>query len=530
MSEDPSFPRFISYLSLFTFFMNILVTSGNLVVLFIGWEGVGLCSYLLIGFWYTRFQANKSAMKALVVNRVGDYFILLGIFLVILIFHSTEWPVFMSLCELTSGLPFANNSLISLVGFFLFLGAMAKSAQIGLHTWLPDAMEGPTPVSALIHAATMVTAGVFLLIRCSTLFYFVCPQLLTFITFIGALTALFAATAGLVQNDVKRVIAYSTCSQLGYMVFACGLTNFTSSFFHLFNHAFFKALLFLGAGSVIHTLAGEQDMRRMGGMAKSLPFVALAMFLASLSLAGFPFLSGFYSKDNILESAFANHTAISYFSYTLGLLVAFLTAFYSMRLLVLVFLGKSRAFRGQMKDLHPTSSIELVVLSTLILFSIFSGYIFQHFFTGFGSVFLTGTPTALPNFGVTDFEFIPTFFKIFPTFGSLLGLFLGWSVHKKISGSFAVRRRFYLTYVFFSTKWGFDFIFNYYIATAFFNLSILVSDLIEKPLESFYINFSRSVGSFVYKHSGRSSNVFTFVQVAGFFLLWFFIYSTFFAI
>ena len=310
MSVDPHISRFMSYLSLFTFFMLILITADNFIQLFVGWEGVGLCSYLLIGFWFTRVQANKAALKALIINRVGDFGIILGICLVFFVFQTLDFEIVFPLITFFQNQFFLffgmNFNVVELICFFLFIGSVGKSAQVGLHTSLPDAMEGPTPVSALIHAATMVTAGVFLIIRCSPIFEYA-PGVLNIVTFVGALTAFFAATVGLVQNDIKKVIAYSTCSQLGYMIFACGISGYTVSLFHLINHAFFKALLFLAAGSIIHSLNNEQDMRRMGGLIRITPFTYSMMLIGSLSLAGFPFLSGFYSKDVILELAFVKY-------------------------------------------------------------------------------------------------------------------------------------------------------------------------------------------------------------------------------
>ena len=287
MYTDAYLSRFMSYLSLFTFFMLILVSSSNLLVLFLGWEGVGLCSYLLIGFWYTRAQAGKAATKAFLINKVGDLFLLSGISIILTLFHTLEFSTIESLT------PYFETSIIEIVSIFLFLGAVGKSAQIGLHTWLPDAMEGPTPVSALIHAATMVTAGVFLIIRCSFLFEYA-PRILTLIAVWGGITALISGLIGIVQNDIKKIIAYSTCSQLGYMVLSCGLSLYNLSLFHLFNHAFFKALLFLSAGSIIHILNNEQDIRKMGGLAKLSPFIYINMVIAYLALAGFTFLAGIY--------------------------------------------------------------------------------------------------------------------------------------------------------------------------------------------------------------------------------------------
>ena len=313
MRTDPHKVRFFSYLSLFTFFMLILVTADNFVQMFVGWEGVGLCSYLLINFWHTRIQANKAAMKAVFVNRVGDFGLLLAIFLIFWQFKTVNYVTvfslvnFYNLNSLNFLVPFFNIDIYTLICIFLFIGVMGKSAQISLHTWLPDAMEGPTPVSALIHAATMVTAGVFLLARCSPIFEY-SSFILAVITILGAMTAFFASATALVQNDLKRVIAYSTCSQLGYMVFACGTSNYNVGIFHLSNHAFFKALLFLSAGSVIHALSDEQDMRKMGGLLKIIPYTYATMFIGSLSLMGFPFMAGFYSKDIILEKRFLMFT------------------------------------------------------------------------------------------------------------------------------------------------------------------------------------------------------------------------------
>jgi len=318
MEHDPHLPRFMSYLSLFTFFMLILITANNFLQMFVGWEGVGLSSYLLINFWFTRIQANKAAIKAMLVNRVGDFFILLAMFLIFFIFHSLDYEIVFSLVPLLKMSYFTvldfQFSLIDLICLFLFFGAMGKSAQLGLHTWLPDAMEGPTPVSALIHAATMVTAGVFLIARCSFIFEY-SPIVLNIIMFVGSSTAFFASTTGLFQNDMKKVIAYSTCSQLGYMIMSCGVSQYSIAIFHLVNHAFFKALLFLGAGIIIHALNGEQDIRRMGGLYKLLPLTYITMLIASFALSGFPFLAGFYSKEAILGSLYNANTYIHSYAY-----------------------------------------------------------------------------------------------------------------------------------------------------------------------------------------------------------------------
>jgi len=345
MKNDPHLQRFLAYLSLFTFFMIVLVTSNNFIQLFTGWEGVGICSYLLINFWFTRIQANKAAIKAVIVNRIGDTAFAIAIFL---IFKSTGSVDFSTVFLLTTKL---NNLEINTICFFLFLGAMGKSAQIGLHTWLPDAMEGPTPVSALIHAATMVTAGVFLIVRCSFLFQ-EANLILPLMTIVGSLTTFFAATTALVQTDLKRVIAYSTCSQLGYMITACGLSAYNASIFHLSNHAFFKALLFLSAGSVIHAMNNEQDMRKMGGLINLLPFTYSMILIGSLALMGFPFLSGFYSKDVILETAYASYSISGHFAFWLGSLSALFTSFYSVRLIFLTFLNDVNSSKVIIQGVH----------------------------------------------------------------------------------------------------------------------------------------------------------------------------------
>ncbi|MDZ4867067.1 MAG: NADH-quinone oxidoreductase subunit L, partial [Alphaproteobacteria bacterium] len=325
MHDDPQRPRFFAYLSLFTFAMLALVTSDSFVQLFFGWEGVGLASYLLIGFWYKKPSANAAAIKAFVVNRVGDFGFALGIMAVFFVFGSLDFSTVFEAAKGQVGKTFEfagmNLDVMTTICLLLFMGAMGKSAQFLLHTWLPDAMEGPTPVSALIHAATMVTAGVFLVCRCSPLFE-LSPVALQVVTIVGATTAFFAATVGLFQNDIKRVVAYSTCSQLGYMFFAAGVGAYQAAMFHLFTHAFFKALLFLGSGSVIHALQGEQDMRKMGGIYKMIPYTYLLMVVGTLALTGFPFLAGFWSKDAIIESAFAAHTGVGNYAFTMGILAA----------------------------------------------------------------------------------------------------------------------------------------------------------------------------------------------------------------
>lgn len=378
MSHDEHKPRFMAYLSLFTFCMLMLVTADNFIQLFFGWEGVGLCSYLLIGFWFKKPEANAASIKAFVVNRVGDFGFALGICAVFAVFGTVQFDEVFALAPEKAGALFTflgmQVSLMDCVCLLLFIGAMGKSAQFLLHTWLPDAMEGPTPVSALIHAATMVTAGVFMVARCSPMFEYA-PFALQVVTVLGAFTALFAASVGLVQNDIKRVIAYSTCSQLGYMFFACGVSAYGAAVFHLMTHAFFKALLFLGAGSVIHAMSGEQDMRRMGGIWKHIPITYVYMWLGSLALAGLPFFAGYYSKDIILEAAFADHSAQGQFAFWMGITAAFFTAFYSWRLLFMTFHGKPRADHHTMEHIHESPKIMLLPLVVLAAGALFSGYI-----------------------------------------------------------------------------------------------------------------------------------------------------------
>ena len=363
MSHDPHKPRFMSYLSLFTFSMLALVVSDNFLQLFFGWEGVGLCSYLLIGFWYKKETANNAAIKAFVVNRVGDFGLAIGIFLIFFYFGSINFnEVFQAapqLIEKKISILGYEASLITFICLFLFIGAMGKSAQFLLHTWLPDAMEGPTPVSALIHAATMVTAGVFLVVRCSPLFEY-SQTALNVVTVVGLITALFAASVALVQNDIKKIVAYSTCSQLGYMFFAAGVGAYHVAIFHLFTHAFFKALLFLGSGSVIHAFKDEQDIRNMGGVRKKLPYTYIFMLIGTLALTGFPFLSGFYSKDAIIEFAYFKNSTLGNYAAFIGIFTAFLTSIYSWRLFFKTFHGPYNNKKIPISDTHESPAAMLI--------------------------------------------------------------------------------------------------------------------------------------------------------------------------
>ncbi|KAG6467657.1 hypothetical protein ZIOFF_074500 (mitochondrion) [Zingiber officinale] len=377
MSEDPHSPRFMCYLSIPTFFMPMLVTGDNSLLLFLGWEGVGLASYLLINFWFTRLQADKAATKAMPVNRVGDFGLALGISGRFTLFQTVDFETIFARAFAPINSWISRNmrlNAITLICILLFIGAVGKSAQIGSHTRSPDAMEGPTPVSASIHAATTVTAGVFMIARCSPLFEYP-PTALIVITSAGAMTSFLAATTGILQNDLKRVIAYSTCSQIGYMIFACGISNYSVSVFHLMNHAFFKALLFLSAGSVIHAMSDEQDMRKMGGLASSFPFTYAMMLIGSFSLIGFPFPTGFYSKDVILELAYTKYTISGNFAFWLGSLSVLFTSYYSFRLLFLTFLVPTNSFGRDRLRCHD-APIPMAIPSILLaLGSLFVGYL-----------------------------------------------------------------------------------------------------------------------------------------------------------
>ncbi|MDC3023083.1 NADH-quinone oxidoreductase subunit L [Candidatus Pelagibacter sp.] len=389
MSHDPHKPRFMAYLSLFTFAMLMLVTSDNFIQLFFGWEGVGLCSYFLIGFWFKKDTANSAAIKAFVVNRVGDFGFALGIFLIFYLFGTVNYsevfeliPTIIDEKLIFLGIEFNSIDLICLL---LFIGAMGKSAQILLHTWLPDAMEGPTPVSALIHAATMVTAGVFLVVRCSPIYEY-SELALNIITIVGMSTAFFAATVALVQTDIKKIIAYSTCSQLGYMFFATGVGAYNVAMFHLFTHAFFKALLFLGSGSVIHAFKDEQNINNMGGVWKKLPYTYTLMIIGTLALTGFPLLSGFYSKDAIIEFAYLRGNTSGFYAAGIGILTAFLTSIYSWRLIFKTFHGDYNNKNIKIEDTHESPMVMLVPLFLLSIGAVFAGFTFKELFIGQNSV------------------------------------------------------------------------------------------------------------------------------------------------
>ncbi|RQM24846.1 hypothetical protein B5M09_006069 [Aphanomyces astaci] len=468
MGNDPHLSRFMSYLSLFTFFMVILVTGDNFIQMFVGWEGVGLCSYLLINFWFTRLQANKAAIKAMIVNRISDLVLLLGIFI---LFNNLKTVEFFSSFATISIL---QNYTFLFLNYYCFIGAMGKSAQVFLHIWLPDAMEGPTPVSALIHAATMVTAGVYLVARCSPIFEY-SVFTLKMITIVGALTAFFASTVGLVQNDMKKIIAYSTCSQLGYMFFACGLSNYALGVFHLSNHACFKALLFLGAGSVIHAMGDEQDIRKMGGLRRILPFTYIMFLIGSLALMGFPFLTGFYSKDVILEIAYASFNEIGLFAYWLGTIGACFTAFYSTRLIFFTFLSETNAHKNVILHAHDAPFRMAIPLAILALGSIFIGYLTKDMFIGLEMI---------------DAEFLPTIFKLLPVIFSIFGLILAFVLYQfnfKLFYHLKISKIGLFFYNFLNKKWFFDKIYYELINQNILQISYNITyKLVDKGIIEFF--------------------------------------------
>ncbi len=457
MADDPHRPRFFAYLSLFTFAMLALVTADDFLQLFFGWEGVGLMSYLLIGFWYHKPSACNAAIKAFIVNRVGDFGFALGIFAVFTLFNSVQYDtVFASAPDqVGKTMEFLGYQVdaLTLICLLLFMGAMGKSAQFLLHTWLPDAMEGPTPVSALIHAATMVTAGVFMVARLSPLFE-LAPIALGFVAIIGATTAFFAATVGLVQTDIKRVVAYSTCSQLGYMFAAEGVGAYGAGMFHLFTHASFKALLFLGAGAVIHALHHEQDMRRMGGLRKVLPFTFAMMLIGTLSLTGFPFTSGFVSKDAIIEATYAAHSSVGTYAFVLTLIAAVLTSFYSWRLMFLVFEGKPREPKEVLAHAHEPPWTMGVPLILLALGALLLGVLFSHLFIGSGQEeFWRGSLVihAEPHHEV------PSWVLAAPTLAMAAGFATAWYFYiTNPLVPFGLSKRFRGAYLFLLNAWYFD--------------------------------------------------------------------------
>ena len=462
MAEDKSIPRFMAYMSLFTFFMLALVTSNDFVQLFFGWEGVGLMSYLLVGFWYDRPAANAAAIKAFLVNRVGDFGFSLGIYAVFVIFGTLTFP------EVFAKAPKAVGTTMDFLGWrvdslnlaciLLFIGAMGKSAQIPLHTWLPDAMEGPTPVSALIHAATMVTAGVFMVARLSPLFEYA-PTALAVVGVIGGTTCIFAASVGMVQNDIKKVVAYSTCSQLGYMFAAAGVSAYAAGIFHLFTHAFFKGLLFLCCGAVIHAMGGEQDMRRMGGLWRKTPITYVTMWIGALSLSGIPPFSGYWSKDTIIDADWASGTAVGRYAWCLGTLAAFMTAFYISRVMFMTFHGEPRADEETMHHAHESPWVMLIPLIVLAVGAAFFGWLGYDYFIGNASAgFWKSAILVLPaHDALAKAEAIPALIAYLPLICGIAGIALAYMFYI-VNPRLPVRlaQRFRELYLFLLNKWYFD--------------------------------------------------------------------------
>jgi len=475
MSHDPHNPRFFAYLSLFTFAMLMLVTADSFLQMFFGWEGVGLASYLLIGFWYKKPSANAAAIKAFLVNRVGDFGFSLGIFATFLVFGSVHFDTVFAAAGTVAGQTFSflgyDVDIMTTICLLLFVGAMGKSAQLGLHTWLPDAMEGPTPVSALIHAATMVTAGVFLVVRCSPMFEHA-PLALDVVTVVGATTAIFAASVGLVQNDIKRVIAYSTCSQLGYMFFAVGVGAYGAAMFHLFTHAFFKALLFLGAGSVIHACSDEQDMRKMGGIREMVPATYVLMIIGTLALTGFPGLAGYFSKDMVIEAAWASHTGVGEYAFVLGVLAALMTSFYSWRLIFMTFHGKHRGGEGALSHVHESGAVMLLPLVVLALGALGAGYVFYDMFVGDGrGAFWGGAITVLGDDVIDAAHHVPLWVKLTPLVMMISGFLIAFLFYIKrtdLPGKMATA--FNGAYNFVLNKWYFDELFDFLFVRPAFRL------------------------------------------------------------
>jgi NADH-ubiquinone oxidoreductase chain 5 len=478
LATDPHIQRFFSYLSAFTFGMLVLISGGNFFVMFVGWELIGVVSYLLINFYFTRIQANKAAMLAFIMNRQGDMILSICFFAIIALFGSLNYTTVFSL------VPYMNETAITIIALLLLGGASAKSAQIPLHSWLPGSMEAPTPVSALLHAATLVTAGIYLLLRSSPILEY-SPTALLVITIVGATTAFFAATSGLVQNDLKRIIAFSTISQLGYMVMAIGLSQYNVALFHTVNHAFFKALLFLGAGAVIHSFSDQQDVRKMGGLIKFLPFTYSVMLVGTLSLLATPFLTGFYSKDLIIELAYGQYTFSGWYAYILGSLTAGITAFYSFRLISLVFLTKPNGQKQSYLNSHESDLFTIIPLIVLSIFSIFFGYLFADNFVGLGSEFFGNSLFIHPNnIILVEAEFsLDLWIKLLPSILSLLGavsaLYLYNSnpqflneIKKNIFGK--------NLYTLFNNKYYFDVLYNNYIISNGFKLGYYISKSIDR--------------------------------------------------
>ena len=478
LSSDPHNQRFFSYLSAFTGGMLVLISGGNFFVMFIGWESIGVVSYLLINYYFTRIQSNKASILAFTMNRSGDMLMSIGFFAIFAVFGSLNYASVFSL------VPYMNETAISIIGLLLLGGALAKSANIPLHSWLPGSMEAPTPVSALLHAATLVTAGIYLLLRCSPILEF-SPTVLLVITLIGSTTAFFAATCGLLANDLKRIIAFSTISQLGYMMMAIGLSQYNVALMHTVNHAFFNALLFLGAGAVIHSFADQQDVRRMGGLIKFLPFTYSVMLVGSLSLLATPFLTGFYSKDLILELAYGQYSFSGMYAFILGSVTAGITAFYSFRLISLVFLTTPNGQKQSYLNSHESNLSVIVPLFILALFSIFFGYVFSDLFVGVGSDFFGNSLFIHPNnISIIEAEFsLNIIIKLLPAILSLTGATVAIFMYHRtpeilinLTDNTLGRK----LYGFLNGKYYFDVIYNHFIVSAGLQLGYLISKQIDR--------------------------------------------------
>lgn len=500
MHGDPHQPRFMSYLSFFTFFMLLLISSNNLLLLFVGWEGIGICSFLLINFWYTRLQANKAALKAMFLNKIGDLTLLTGIVMLLYIYGSLNYFLLHNVMYYVQ-YTFAFNTNHYIVGIMLVIAAVGKSAQIGLHLWLPDAMEGPTPVSSLIHAATLVTAGIFLLLRISFLLEYT-PSVLIIILFLSSLTIFFAGTTGLFQNDIKKIIAYSTCSQIGYMFFILSFSGYQMSIFHLFTHAFFKALLFLTAGAIIHSIANEQDIRKMGGLLKTLPFAYVCFSIGSFTLMGFPFLTGFYSKDSLLEYALFsfNINTFSFFDlsalinacYWLIIQTVLFTAFYSIKILSYTFLNFFNGLKNVLVQTHEMSYILAIPLFCLSIYSIFVGFFFKDIFIGVGSPIWKQSIFTLYS---SDYEFNSFFSKQIPfviTLWTTVFAFLFYNVSFFFYKIICIYFYSFIQKIvlFFNKKWFFDKIYNNYINV----FSYILSNFFFKEIEKGFLELCGTMG------------------------------------
>jgi NADH-ubiquinone oxidoreductase chain 5 len=501
MSSDPHNQRFFSYLSLFTFMMIILVTANNFLLMFVGWEGVGVCSYLLVSFWFTRIAANQSSIAAFLTNRVGDCFLTIGMFIILWSMGNINYTTVFSIS------PYINNNIITLIGICLLIGAMAKSSQLGLHIWLPMAMEGPTPVSALIHAATMVTAGVYLLIRSSPLIEY-SSTVLIIIIWLGALTTIFSSLIGLFQQDIKKVIAYSTMSQLGMMVIAIGLSSYNLALFHLVNHAFYKGLLFLGAGAVIHGVSDNQDFRKYGALKNYLPLTYSVMFIASLSLMAFPFMTGYYSKDFILESSYGQYIMSSVTIYYIATIGAVFTTLYSIKVLYLTFITNPNGPLVNYKNVHEGDIYMSLPLIILAIFSIFFGYITKDLFIGIGSPFFTDNSIYIHPYNeiMIETEFgLDTFYKILPLIFTIIFSITAIIASEFIPKSvilFKYSRLGYNVFGFLSNKFNIEMIYNNYITNLVLKLGGHTSKVLDKGsveligpygLETNLVSMSKSV-------------------------------------